>query len=177
MSDAHDKEIGYFVDSLSPHQRVVLQRLLGECLTVLPRGNDDVTIDRLRLVSDGMRPLQTLLDQLRQYAPGADEDSDIRPFSLNIPQAGHALLTLSRKILTWNAIWEEKAHSWLKDVSVSRLTVDVSRLDEFNSSTIAWLVTLAQRLPGGKIALRGTNLTMRRALGVLHLEKVLVPEG
>jgi ABC-type transporter Mla MlaB component len=176
VSEPRDPQIAQFVESLSPHQRVVLQRLLGECLTVVPRSTEETTIEHLRLVDEGVRPLVELLATLREYAPAADDDSDIRPFALSVPEPGHVLVRLSRKILTWTAIWEEKAHNWLKDVRVQRLTVDVSRLEELNSSTIAWLVTLAQKVPGGRLTLRGANETMRRALGVLHLEQILCPE-
>jgi anti-anti-sigma regulatory factor len=176
MSEARDPEIAAFVDSLSPQQRVVLNRLLGESLTVVPRSTEEATIERLQLVDEGVRPLIELLATLREYAPAADDDSDIRPFAISIPEPGHVAVRLSRKILTWSAIWEEKAHSWLKEARVQRLSVDVSRLEELNSSTIAWLVTLAQKVPGGRLALRGANDTMRRALGVLHLEQILVPE-
>jgi anti-anti-sigma regulatory factor len=177
MSETRDPQIAQFVDSLSPHQRVVLQRLLGECLTVVPRSNEETTIEHLQLVDEGVRPLIDLLGALRQYSPGGDEGSDVRPFALSTPEPGHVLIRLSRKILTWSAIWEEKAHGWVRDVRVERLTVDVSRLDELNSSTIAWLVTLAQKVKEHRLALRGANETMRRALGVLHLEQILVPEA
>jgi anti-anti-sigma regulatory factor len=176
MSEARDPEIATFVESLTPQQRVVLNRLLGESLTVVPRSTEQTTIEHLQLVDEGVRPLIELLATLREYAPSADDDSDIRPFAIGYAEPGHAVVRLSRKILTWTSIWEEKAHAWVKESRVQRLTVDVSRLDELNSSTIAWLVTLAQKVPGGRLALRGANETMRRALGVLHLEQILVPE-
>jgi hypothetical protein len=176
VSEPRDPEIAQFVDSLSPHQRVVLQRLLGESLTVVPQSGDETTVERLQWLGEGVRPLMDLLGALREYSPSGDDDSDVRPFALSIPEPGHALVRVSRKILTWTGIWDDKAHAWLGDVRVSRVSVDVSRLDELNSSTIAWLVTLAQKLPGGSLKLRGANETMRRALAVLHLEKVLVPE-
>jgi hypothetical protein len=173
MNELSNQELGHFVDSLSPHQRVVLQRVLGECLTVLPQKVDEATPDRMQLVEEGMRPLTHLLSYLRQFSP-ADDASDNRPFAVSMLQPGHALVTLSRRILTWHAIWDAKSYAWLKAMRIDRLTADVSALDELNSSTIAWLVTLAQQLPGGLLVLRGANHTMRRALGVLHLEKVLV---
>jgi hypothetical protein len=172
MSDASDSDIGSFVDSLTPHQRVVLQRILGESLTVLPRSTEETTVDRLHLLEEGMRPLMTLLEHLRRY-PAKDE---ARPFAVTMPEAGRAEVVLSRGILTWSAIWEGKSYAWLSESRIDRVTVDVSQLDDLTSSTIAWLVTLAQKLPAGSVRLRGVNDTMRRALGILHLDRILIPE-
>lgn len=176
MTEVRDPEILQFVDSLSPHQRTVLSRLLGEALNVVPRSAEEITVERLRLIGDGVRPLMELLRALREYAPSADGDSDVRPFAIAVPDSGHAVVRLSRKILTWGGIWEERAHAWIGDLRVKRLTVDAGRLEELNSSTIAWLVTLAHKMPDGRLMLRGASQGMRRALTVLHLEKVLVPE-
>ncbi|MBA3709560.1 MAG: STAS domain-containing protein [Planctomycetes bacterium] len=172
MSDPLENDIGSFVESLTAHQRVVLQRILGESLNVLPRSTEETTVDRLHLLEEGMAPLMALLAQLRRY-PAHD---DAKPYVVTRPAPGHAVMVLNRGILTWNAIWEVKSHAWLDELRITHVIVDVSRLDDLTSSTIAWLVTLAQKLSGGTLRLRGINDTMRRALAILHLDRILVPE-
>jgi len=172
--ELHENELSYFVDSLNPHQRVYLQRLLGECLTALPGSGHEPHPDQQHLVAESTQPLFTLLTQLRSFAPN-DEDSDIRPFAVTIPEPGHALLRVSRRITTWRGIWEANANAWVRHLRVGKLTADVGRLEDLTSSVIAWLVTLAQQMPDGRIHLKGANDSMRRAIQVLKLGQVLVP--
>ncbi len=101
------------------------------------------------------------------------DDSAIRPFVVRYPGPGVAVLRLSPRILTWQRIWENRAHDWMPS-DLAEMLVDVSRLPELNSSTIAWLVTLAQRMPGGRLSMQGMAPHLRRAIAVLRLEQVLV---
>jgi hypothetical protein len=176
VTDLHDNELSYFVDSLTPHQRVFLQRLLGECLTAMPRAGQDAPPEAVHLIAESAAPLFRLLDSLRHFAPN-DEDSDIRPFAVTIPEPGHALLKISRRILGWRGIWEANSHSWVKHLRLGKLTADVSRLDDLTSSTIAWLVTLAHQMPDSRLYLIGASDGMKRALAVLHLEGVLIVQA
>ncbi|MBA2479371.1 MAG: hypothetical protein H0V44_01815 [Planctomycetes bacterium] len=172
MGEPIESDIGSFVDSLTPHQRVVLQRILGECLTVLPRSSEETTVERLHLLEEGMRPLTTLLAQLRRHPPAGDP----QPFVVSMSEVGHASVLLSRDILSWSAIWEGQSHAWVSEQRIQHVTVDVSRLEDLNSSTVAWLVTLAQKLPIGSVRIQGMNDTMRRALAILHLDRILIAE-
>jgi hypothetical protein len=174
MTEIHDQEMGFFVDSLSPHQRVYLQRMLGEYLTAVPQDDDSGVLDPaiLGLIKQGSEGLKALLNHLRTFEAN-DSDSDIRPFSFNIPEPGHAVITLSTRILNWRGLWDPKSHDWLEGVKVGRLSVDLRKLDEINSSTIAWLVMLAGRLPDRRIYLLSVSDRIRRSVEVLKLTDVL----
>ena len=174
MTDIHDQEMGFFVDSLSPHQRVYLQRMLGEFLTAVPKEDDSGTIDlaMLGLIKQSSEGLFDLLGHLRKFEAN-DSDSDIRPFAFNIPEPGHAIITLSTRILNWRGLWDPKSHDWLDGVTIGRLTVDLKKLEEVNSSTIAWLVMLAGRLPDRRVYLANVSDRIRRSIDVLKLADVL----
>lgn len=174
MSDIHDQEMGFFVDSMTPHQRVYLQRMLGEFLTTVPRDDDSAVLDptTLSLLKQGSEGLFTLLATLRRFEAN-DSDSDIRPFALNIPEPGHAVITLSTRILNWRGLWDPKSHDWLDGVPIGKLTVDLRKLEEVNSSTIAWLVMLAGRLPDRRIHLISVSDRICRSVEVLKLTDIL----
>ncbi len=173
MSELHENELAYFVDSLTSHQRVVLQRLVGEFLTALPEHDQETHPELVPLLRQNAVPLRRMLDLLRRFR-NDDDDSDIRPFSLTVPEPGHACLALNRRILTWHGLWDAKSHDWVKDVRIGRLTVDLHKLTEVTSSTIAWLVTLAQHVPEQRLHLTGVSTVIRKSIRVLRLEAVLV---
>lgn len=176
MSNLHDHEIAHLVDSLTPHQRVVLQRLVGECLTAIPESMEDAPPDWLPMLRLGSRSLFQLLDTLRRFE-NEDERSDIRPYSLTVPEPGHAKIALARRIIHWRGVWEQANHSWVTELHIGRLTVDVGALDELPSSVIAWLVTLANQLPEHRLRLVEVSAVMSRTLQVLRLNQVLLVEG
>ncbi len=176
MSELHNNEIAHLVDSLTAHQRVVLQRLVGECLTAIPETADDAPPDWLPMLRTGSRSLFHLLDTLRRFE-NEDENSDIRPYSLSIPEPGHAKISLARRIIHWRGVWEQANHSWVSELRIGRLTVDVSNLDELPSSIIAWLVTLANQLPEHRLRLVEATPVMARTLQVLRLNQVLLVES
>jgi len=173
MNDAQRTDISGLVESLTPYQRLLLESLLAESVGMLTQNPEERPQAQLARLVDSLQPLQILYESLQGATHGAEDDSDIRPFTVGFPEPGQAVLRLSRKILHWPQIWEERAHSWMLEAKIQGMSVDVSRLDELNSSTIAWLVTMAQRIPGGFLKLKGANLAMKRALKVLHLERVL----
>jgi len=173
MSDAHKHDIPSLVESLTPYQRLLLESLLAESITILDTAASATPRDQLTRLTQSLQGVQTLYESLQGATHGADDDSDIRPFTVGFPEPDHAVVRLSRKILAWPQIWEERAHSWMQEARIASMVVDVSRLDELNSSTIAWLVTMAQRIPSGTLTLVGANSAMKRALKVLHLERVL----
>ena len=175
MTDIHDQEMGHFVDSLSPHQRVYLQRVLGEFLTVVPRRGQDNELDPaiLDLVQQSSTGLFLMLETLRRFEAN-DADSDIRPFALSFPEPGHGLLTLSTRIHNWRGLWDPRSHDWLDEVPIGRLTINLRKLEEINSSTIAWLVMLAGRLPDRRLYVAEVSDRIRRSIDVLKLGEVLV---
>lgn len=173
MSDLHENELGFFVDSLSPHQRVYLQRLLGEYLTALPKDGDDFHPEHFQLLRQGAGTLFALLDHLRAFQ-NDDGDSDIRPFSLAFPEPGHAVITLSARILHWSGLWDARAHDWVEEIKAGRLSVDLRKLEDVNSSTIAWMVTMAGHVPVRRLFLLNASERIRRAIQVLRLDQVLV---
>ena len=173
MSDLHENELGYFVDSLSPHQRVCLQRMIGEFLTSFPEAGIEPHPEWYDLHRQSASNLFTLLDLLRKFQ-NDDSDSDIRPYALAMPEPGHARLRLSRRFLHWRGLWDAKSHDWIKEVKIGRLTVDLASLEELTSSAIAWLVTLASHLPDRRVHLVGVAPIIRRSLLALHLGEILV---
>lgn len=173
MSDLHENELGFFVDSLSPHQRVYLQRLIGEFLTSFPAEGDDPHPEWLPLHRQSAKTLFSLIELLRAFE-NDDSDSDIRPYALAMPEPGHAEIRLARRFLHWRGLWDPKSHDWIREVKIGRLTVDLSSLEEITSSAIAWLVTLASHLPGRRIHLVGAAPIIRRSLIALRLGDVLV---
>jgi hypothetical protein len=173
MNDPHKHDIPSLVESLTPYQRLLLESLLAESIGILDSADSATPFDQLTRLTQSLQGVQTLFASLQGATHGADDDSNIRPFTVGFPEPGKAVVRVSRKILAWPQIWEERAHSWMQESQITAMVVDVSRLDELNSSTIAWLVTMAQRIPSGTLALVGANQVMKRALKVLHLERVL----
>jgi hypothetical protein len=173
MNDSQLTDIAGLVESLTPYQRLLLESLLADSVSQSATAPSEHPQAQLARLIDSLKPLQILYESLQGATHGAEDDSDIRPFTVGFPEPGHAVVRVSRKILHWPQIWEERAHSWMHEAKLQAMTVDVSRLDELNSSTIAWLVTMAQRIPGGHLTLLGANQAMKRALKVLHLERVL----
>lgn len=176
MTNAHQQEIGHFVDGLSSQQRTFLQRLLGECLSVVPNKDAPPVYsgpELANLVGEGIHPLFQMLDALRCFAAN-DESSDIRPFAVRFPEPGHALVIVSPRIAGWRGIWEAQAHQWVVDLHVGRLTVDLKKLRDLTSSTIAWLVTLAQQVPTRRLNLVGASDQMARSIRVLRLDQTLL---
>ena len=173
MSEVHQNELGFFVDSLSPHQRVYLQRLVGEFLTSFPEAGSDPHPEWLDLHRQSAQDLFSLLDLLRAFE-NDDSDSDIRPYALSMPEPGHGQLKLSRRILHWRGLWDPKSHKWITEVNLGRLSIDCAALEELTSSVIAWLVTLASHLPDKRLHLLHVAPVIRRALLALHLHQILV---
>ncbi len=173
MNDLHENELGYFVDSLSPHQRVYLQRLIGEFLTSFPADDDEPHPEWLNLHRQSSKTLFSLIDLLRKFE-NDDSDSDIRPYAMAIPEPGHANIRLAKRFLHWRGLWDPKSHDWIREVKIGRLTVDLSSLEEITSSAIAWLVTLASHLPDRRIRIVGATQIIRRSLSALRLTDVLV---
>ena len=173
MNDLHENELGFFVDSLTPHQRVYLQRLIGEFLTSFPEEHEEVHPDWLQLHRESAKTLFTLIDLMRKFE-NDDSDSDIRPFALSIPEPGHARIILAKRFLHWRGLWDAKSHDWLKDIKIGRLTIDLSSLDEITSSGIAWLVNLAAHVPTKRLYIAGAAPVIRKSLIVLRLHEVLV---
>ena len=173
MSDLHEDELGFFVDSLSPHQRVFLQRLIGEFLTSFPSEGEDFHPEWMQLHRQSAQTLFSLIELMRKFQ-NDDSDSDIRPFALSMPEPGHARILLAKRFLHWRGLWEAKSYDWVKEIKLGRLTVDLSSLDEITSSGIAWLVNLASHLPNRRIHVAGAAPIIRRSLGALRLGDVLV---
>ena len=172
-----DTELGYLVDSMTPHQRMVLQRLLGECLAAIPRGNSQsIGPDTLPMILQGIEPLFAVLEKLRRL-PNNDADSDIRPFSFSIPEPGYGIITVSPRINSWPAIWRDESHDWLPHANLGRLVIDLAHLKEITSATIAWLVTLARHMPTQKVTIRGAGDSTRRSIRVMCLDEMLVCDG
>jgi hypothetical protein len=173
MDQTDAAEIAGLAESLTAHQRQVLARLLGEAVAGVAGLERHPAQERAHRLQDAIQPVRDLLDALQGSLEPADEDSRIRPFTVRFPAPGVALLRLSPRILSWPRIWENRAHDWIP-TNLAEMLVDVSALPELNSSTIAWLVTLAQRLPGGRLSMQGLAPHLRRAIAVLRLEQVLV---
>ncbi len=173
MNELHENELGFFVDSLTPHQRVFLQRMVGEFLTSFPREGEEPHPDWMFLHRQSAHTLFSLLDLLRRFE-NDDNDSDIRPYALSMPEPGHARLRLAGRFIHWRGLWDPKSHDWVREVSVGRLTVDLEKLEELTSSAIAWLVTLATHLPERRIFLTGVKPIIRRSLLALRLSEILV---
>ena len=171
--DIHENELGYLVDSLSPHQRVVLQRLIGEFLTSFPEEGVEPHPEWYDLHRQSAQTLFSLLDLLRKFQ-NDDNDSDIRPYALSMPEPGHARLRLARRFVNWRGLWDAQSHDWIREISVGKLTVDLTVLEDLTSSAIAWLVTLATHLPDRRVHLTGVSPTIRRSLIALHLAEILV---
>src|SRR5687768_17516483 len=90
-----DTELGHLVQTLTPHQRMVLQRLLGECLAPIPRaGSQSLGPDTLPMILAATEPLMGLLEQLRRL-PVDEATTDIRPFAFAIPEPGLGVVTVS----------------------------------------------------------------------------------
>jgi ABC-type transporter Mla MlaB component len=157
MSDSDSER---FAASLTANQRQYLLRLFDGCL-----GDAE---DPLR-----WRPLIAL--QARLHDSCANDSRP--PYLVEVTVPGQAVVVVSRRILNWPGVWEPAAQAWLDELKITTLTVDVSSLDEMNSASIAWLVTLAQHLPGSAVRLIGVNDTIRRSLRVLHLDRVLIIDG
>jgi hypothetical protein len=173
MSELHENELGYFVDSLSQHQRVYLQRLIGEFLTSFPAEGEEIHPDWLALHRQSAQTLFSLIELMRKFQ-NDDSDSDIRPYALTMPEPGHAKILLAKRFLHWRGLWDAKSHEWVKEVKLGRLTVDLRSLDEITSSAIAWLVNLANHAPHRRIFVVGACPIIRRSLVVLRLNDVLV---
>lgn len=173
--DLHENELGYFVDTLTPHQRVYLQRLLGEYLTAIPRDGEEPPPEAMHLMRQGAGTLFSLLDHLRAFSNN-DSDSDIRPFGLSFPEPGHALVLLSPRILHWSGLWDARSHEWISEIKAGKVSVDLRKLEDINSSTIAWLVTMASHVPSRKLCLLNTPERIRRSIQVLKLDQVLVAQ-
>ncbi len=173
MSDLHENELGFFVDSLSPHQRVYLQRLIGEFLTSFPGEGEEIHPEWLQLHRQSAQTLFSLIELMRKFQ-NDDSDSDIRPYALSIPEPGHARIQLAKRFLHWRGLWDAKSHDWAKEIKLGRLTVDLKSLDEITSSAIAWLVNLANSLPNRRLYVVGACPIIRRSLIVLRLNDVLV---
>jgi ABC-type transporter Mla MlaB component len=156
-----EPELTRFAASLTPTQRHFLVGLFDRCLGGGEGGADDPA------------RWQAMLDLHRQLRQAPDQDPS-QPFTVTVTVPGEALVTVARRLLAWPGIWEPASHAWLKELKIVRLTIDLEALDEMNSASIAWLVTLAQHLPGSAVRLVGVNETIRRALRVLHLDRVLV---
>ena len=175
MSQLHDNELAYLVDSLTSHQRVVLQRLLGEFLTSLPPADGEPHPDCLPLLRHSAASLIRLVGLLRNYH-NDDDDCDIRPFSMTIPEPGHAMLLLNRRILHWQGLWDSRSHDWAVELRLGRMTVDLRLMEEMTSSAISWLTTLAQHLPNCRLHLINVPPTVQRTIQVLGLDLILVVE-
>ncbi len=173
MNDLHENELSFLVDSLTPHQRVCLQRLVGEFLTSFPEADQEVHPEWLALHRESAQNLFTLLELLRKFE-NEDSDSDIRPYALSVPEPGHACLKISRRFIHWRGLWDPKTHAWVKEVQFGRLSVDLAAVEEITSSAIAWLVVLASHVPERRIHLLGASPLIRRSLAALHLGDVLV---
>ena len=171
-----EEEIAHFASGLDEQQRTYLNRLLGECLSSL--GDDAYTAgavgpeERLRLVQSHLEPLKRMLACLRQFRV-AEDGTDIRPFSVQMPDPGHALVTLSVRLAGWRGIWDTASHDWVDQLRPGRVSVDVSRLGDLPSAVIAWLVTLANRLPSRRLALIGASQRTVQALKVLRFDHIL----
>jgi hypothetical protein len=175
MDDLHRHELAHFVETLDDHQRVVLQRLLGEVLTSFPVEGQEVHPEWPALLRQSSTGLFLLLDLLRQYENN-DLNSDIRPFALSVPEPGHARLLISKRINSWADIWDDKATSWVHDIKVGRLTLDLQRVEEVTSTVIAWFISLANHLPEKKVRLVSASPSLRRSIKVLRLQAILVCE-
>lgn len=173
MNDLHENELGFFVDSLSPHQRVFLQRLIGEFLTSFPPEGEEIHPDWLQLHRQSAKTLFSLIALMRKFE-NDDSDSDIRPYAMSMPEPGHAKILLAKRFLHWRGLWDTKSHDWVKEIKLGRLTVDLSSLEEITSSAIAWLVNLASHLPNRRIHVVGAAPIIRRSLAALRLSDVLV---
>jgi hypothetical protein len=174
-NDLHENELGYFVDTLNPHQRVYLQRLLGEYLTAIPKAGEEAPPEALSLMRQGAGTLFSLLEHLRAFHNN-DPDSDIRPFGLSFPEPGHAQVLLSPRILHWSGLWDARSHEWISEIKAGRVSVDLRKLDDINSSTIAWLVTMASHVPSRRLSLLNASERIRRSILVLKLDQVLVAQ-
>ncbi len=124
-------------------------------------------------LAESMQPLQELAECLDGALEPSGQDSGLRPFAIAYEAPGVVRLRLSPRILDWGRIWDSRATDWIPR-DLIELVVDASRLTELNSSTIAWLVTLAHRLPRGSLTLVSAAPKLRRALEVLRLERILV---
>jgi anti-anti-sigma regulatory factor len=176
MTHLHHQEMGHFVHALSPEQRTFLQRVLGECLSAIPRSGQPVLHhgpEAIDLMQQAVEPLYHLMESLRCFEP-ADDANDIRPFRVEIVQPGQAVVVVHPRILSWRGIWDAQSHGWVEDLHLGRLVVDVSALHDLNSSTIAWLATLAGHLPQRRLILRGANAGMARSLRALRLDSTLI---
>jgi hypothetical protein len=180
MGGLQEDEVAFFAGGLDEHQRVYLHRLLGECLSSLPgdaHPGEAEAAHQLALIRDHMQPLVRLLGCLRQFQV-SDEGSDIRPFGVQLPEPGHALVTLSPRIANWNGLWNREGTEWLTTLKPARVTVDMRRLTDTTSTVIAWLVTLAGKTAGGRIQLVNPSARIAHSLRVLRLEHLLVlPPG
>lgn len=56
------------------------------------------------------------------------------------------------------------------------MSVDLRKLDDINSSTIAWLVTMASHVPSRRLSLLNASERIRRSILVLKLDQVLVAQ-
>jgi hypothetical protein len=177
MGGMHDDQIAYFAGALDDQQRVFLSRLLGECLGSLPDEAHPVEADaahQLALIRDHVRPLHRLLACLREFQAG-DEGSDIRPFAVQIPEPGHAHVTLSPRIATWKGLWNREGMDWVTALNPTRVTVDLGRMTDLTSTVIAWLVTLAGKTGEGRVHLQRPSARVSHSLRVLRLDHLLVP--
>ena len=173
MSDIHDHELAHFVETLTPHQRLVLQRLLGEVLTGFPVEGQEPHPEWPQLMRQSSGQLFRLLDLLRQFENN-DLDSDIRPFALSVPEPGHARILVSSRINSWGRIWDDQATSWVHDIKAARLTLDLSRVEDITSTVIAWFISLANHVPEKKVRLVGASAALRKSIKALRLEQILV---
>ena len=175
MRDTHEHDLAGLVESLTPHQRLLLARLVAETTEAVAALHEHPASEWLHRVQDAFAPIQELSEALQGALEPSGEDSGLRPFSVRREDGGQLLVKLSPRILTWRSIWENRAHDWVPE-DVERLVIDCGRLRELNSATIAWLVTIAQRLAPGALRLRHLAPPLQRALAVLKLETLLVSE-
>jgi hypothetical protein len=167
-STTMSQDIGHFCDSLSPYQRTFLQRMLGEFMTVIPQ--EDHEHPHLQMIKDSSRDVTSLMKTLRSYE---SVGSDLQPFQISFPHPGQLVIKLSSRINGWQQINSSEATSWLNHTHAGMVTMDMSKLNDVQSSTLAWMINIAHRLPNEKVYLKSCSMSIQRSIKMLNLHRIL----
>jgi hypothetical protein len=99
--------------------------------------------------------------------------SDLQPFQMSFPSPGQMILTLSSRINGWPDISRPESLAWMAHTQIGMITMDLGKLTDIHSATLAWMINVAQRVPNGKVYLTGCNASIQRSIKILNVHRTL----
>jgi hypothetical protein len=165
------QDLGHLAETLSDKQRLVIQRLISEFLTSIPKDGDE-EMSSIPMIREAAKDLMSFVDVLRKYEAIG---SDIQPFSISFPSPGRTEVLISPRMNTWTQFSSEEATSWAGNSYAAMITLDFSRLTEGVTSTVlAWMVTIAQKNKMKKVYVKNANNMIKRSVQTLRLGGMVV---